>query len=115
MLVRAIATGDIRSSQWFKVFLREIGVGLALGLTMGLAGSMLGIFRGGPPVGIVVGLSMIAIIVVSNLIGVLLPFLLFKLRLDPAVASSPLITSIADCSGLVIYFSIATLVLRLGR
>ena len=64
--------------------------------------------------GLVVFLSMAGIVLVSNLIGASLPFLLNKLRLDPAVASSPLITSVADVAGLSIYFFIAALVLGIS-
>jgi magnesium transporter len=72
----------------------------------------LGVFRGGWEIGIVVGLSMLAIVLVANLIGAILPFLLTKFNIDPAVASSPLITTIVDVSGLLIYFSIAAIVLQ---
>lgn len=54
----------------------------------------------------VVGLSMFSIVMIANLIGVVLPFTLTKAKLDPAVASSPLITSMMDAIGLLIYFSI---------
>jgi len=60
---------------------------------------------------IVVGLPMIAVVVASSLTGVMLPFLLTRLHSDPAVASSPLITSIANIVGLMIYFPIATRIL----
>lgn len=89
----------------------EMGVGLLLVTTMGLAACILGLFRGGWEIGIVVGLVMTSIVVVANLTGVIIPFLLMRLRLDPAVASSPLITSMADLAGLIIYFSIARQVL----
>ena len=62
----------------------------------------------------VVFLAMTGIVLVSNLIGASLPFLLSRLRLDPAVASSPLITSVADVVGLSIYFLIAALVLGMA-
>lgn len=114
LVVRALATGEARVSQWFRIVLREIMVGLMIGLTMGLASGLLGAFRGGYLVGVVVGLSMTAIVMVANLIGVMLPFLLTRFKLDPAVASSPLITSVADCVGLFIYFSIATWLLGLA-
>jgi magnesium transporter len=83
-------------------------VGATLGLTMGLGGWALGIFRGGAEVGLVVGLAMVLIVIVANLLGAALPFLLTRLRLDPAVASSPLIASVADAAGLIIYFSLAS-------
>lgn len=111
LMVRAIATGDVELRQWIWAMGREMGLGILLGLTIGLATWFLGLFRGGFEIGIVVGLAMLTIVVVSNMIGVILPFLLTRLRLDPAVASSPLITSVADIIGLIIYFSIATRVL----
>ena len=113
LIIRALVTGDVKMSDWAKVLLKELAVGFCLGLTLGVAGFLLGIFRGGIDVGIVVGLTMIAIVIVSNLIGMILPFGLNLLRLDPAVASSPLITTIADASGLVIYFKIAAWILKL--
>jgi len=111
LLVRAIATGDVKLTQWFSIISKEILVGLVLGLVLGLGSYFLGIFRGGPAIGVIVGLSMVAIVFVSNIIGAVLPFVLTRANIDPAVAGSPLITSIADSVGLLIYFSIATAVL----
>jgi len=113
LIIRALATGEVTLSQWWKVILKELAIGLALGLTMALAGGILGYFRGGADIGLIVGLSMLCIVIITNLVGVLLPFLLTRLRLDPAVASSPLITTVADASGLLIYFTIATWVIGL--
>lgn len=115
LMVRAIATGELHLGEWSWAIGREIGIGALLGLTVGFATWSLGFFRGGVEIGMVVGLSMIAVVVASNLIGVILPFLLTRLRLDPAVASSPLITSVADVVGLIIYFSIATRILGAWR
>jgi len=112
MMVRALATGDVEPAEWARTLLKELGVGLSLGITMGFAGSLLGLVLGvGPEIGLVVGLTMLLIIIVANIIGVVVPFLLTRLNLDPAVASSPLITSIADATGLLIYFSIAAWIL----
>jgi len=111
LMVRALATGDVKLAQWFKVLAKELFVGISLGTTMGLAGGLLGLFRGGYQIGLVVGLAMVSIVVVANVIGVVLPFILIKLRLDPAVASSPLITSVADAAGLIIYFTLAAWIL----
>jgi magnesium transporter len=111
MMVRALATGDLRPAEWRATVLKELLVGASLGLAMAAASALLGVVRGGPAVGLIVGVTMFAVIVLGNTIGVLLPFFLVRLRLDPAVASSPLITSIADATGLLIYFSVATLVL----
>lgn len=112
LIVRAMAMGDVKLGEWLWAVSREIGVGMLLGLTMGVGAWMLGVFKGGAQIGIVVGISMASIVVVANLVGVILPFLLSRLRLDPAVASSPLITSIADAVGLAIYFTVATWILR---
>lgn len=111
LMVRAIATGDVKLSQWLWAVGREMTVAGFLGVTMGIASWLLGIFRGGFEIGLVVGLAMVSIVLVSNFIGVILPFALTRLRLDPAVVSNPLITSVADVMGLIIYFSIATWVL----
>lgn len=112
IMVRAIAIGDVRLSHWFRVAGKEVFVGISLGVAMGLASALLGLFRGGWEIGVVVGLSMVAIVLVANLIGTILPFILTRLNIDPAVASSPLITTIVDVSGLLIYFSIAAIVLQ---
>jgi magnesium transporter len=111
LMVRAIAVGDIKMTNWFKVFIKEIFVGLSIGLAMAVAGFTLGIFRGGYEVGIIVGLSMMLIIVVANIIGALLPFVLSRFKIDPAVASGPLVASIVDATGLLIYFSLATAII----
>ena len=60
-----------------------------------------------------IGLSMLAVVLWANLVGSILPIILFKLKLDPAVISSPLVTTMVDVTGLVIYFSIAKAVISL--
>lgn len=113
MMVRALVTDDVEVGQWASTFVKELGVGLLLGVTLAGGSFFLGLFRGDWRIGLVVGLSMAAIVVVSNLIGMSLPFLLMKVGQDPTVASSPLITSLADVTGLLIYFSIASVILKL--
>ena len=61
----------------------------------------------------VVGLAMLAVVIMGAMIGMLLPFLLQRLNMDPATASTPLITSVADVVGILIYFSIASAILSL--
>jgi len=111
MMIRALSTGDVKPSQWLRAVRRELVIGLAIGGTLGTLGMLLGVFRGGFEVGLVVLLTMVTMLVLTNLVGVVLPFVLTRLRLDPAIASGPLITSIADAVGLFIYFSIAVWVL----
>lgn len=111
LMVRALATGDIETNQWLSTMGKEMVVGASLGLTMGTVGLFLGWFKAGWDIALIVGLTMVAVVIVANLIGVLLPFLLTRLNLDPAVASNPLIASLSDVVGLLIYFIIATWIL----
>lgn len=111
MMVRALATGDVVLKDWGKLLLRELLVAVGLGATMALTVSMIGMFRGGTEVAMVVGLTMLLVVVIGSLIGMCLPFVLNRFKLDPATASAPLVTTIADAVGVVVYFSIATTVL----
>lgn len=111
IMVRGLATGDIEVNEWAASLGKELTVGLALGITMGLAGVLLGTWKGGLTIALIVGLTMLLIIVVANLIGVILPLILTRLNLDPAVASNPLITSITDATGLIIFFSMSQWIL----
>lgn len=112
-MVRALATGDVRIGDWASMLGRELGVALLLGISMAIAVSTLGVIRGGPEIAMVVSLSMVIIVIVGSMVGMSLPFILHRLRLDPATASAPLVTSIADASGVLIYFTIATQVLAM--
>ncbi len=112
IIIRSMAIGDVRLGQWFRTVSKEMLVGLALGATMGIAASVIGLYRGGWEVGLVVGLTMTAVVIFSNIIGASLPFLLVRMKLDPAAASSPLITTLVDILGLVLYFLLATLLLN---
>lgn len=114
LMVRAIGTGDVKLEQWARAFVKELAIGLSIGLALGLMGLLLGLFRGGFEIGLVVMLTMVVMLVVTNLIGLSLPFLLTRLGLDPAIASGPLITSVADAVGLLIYFSFASWLLGIG-
>lgn len=111
LMIRAIATEDVSLSDWGWAFLKEVGVGASLGLSLGVLAGVLGLFRGGVPIGIVVGVTMMLIVIIANLVGSLLPVLLSAMKFDPAVASSPLIATVSDATGLIIYFTVATWVL----
>lgn len=108
MMVRALATGDVRITDWGWMLGREVFVAMMLGMTMAIAVSAIGIVRAGMEIAIIVSISMIIIVIVGSVIGMTLPFLLTRMKLDPAMASAPLITSIADTAGVLIYFAIAT-------
>jgi magnesium transporter len=111
LVIRALATGDLRRSEWARPLAKELVIGVMLGASMGTAASLLGLLRGGIEVGVVVGLTMLGIVLIANVIGSTLPFLLIRAGLDPAVASSPLIQTFMDAIGLTIYFTIAIVVL----
>ena len=112
LMVRAIATSDLDLGDWFKAVSKETLVGLLLGAAMAVIAAIVGqLYAGDLKIAIIVGLSMISIVFVANTFGALLPFLLSRFKIDPAAASSPLITSIMDVLGLMIYFSIAVAIL----
>lgn len=111
LMVRALATGQAHMRDWFKMLGKELAVALLLGLSMAVAVSVIGFWRGGVEVALVVSLTMVLIVLVGCLIGMSLPFMLTKFNMDPASASAPLITSICDGLGVLIYFFIASQIL----
>jgi len=110
LMVRALATEDVHARDWFRLLGKELMVALLLGLSMAAAVSILGFWRGGGMVALIVSITMIIIVVVGSLIGMSLPFLLTKFKQDPASASAPLVTTICDGVGVLIYFSVASTV-----
>ena len=112
LMVRALATGDVVMKDWFKLLGRECLVALGLGITMAIAVAILGYIRGDAMVALVLILSMIGIVLIGSIIGMSLPFILDKLGLDPASASAPLVTSICDATGVIIYLFIAAQLLN---
>jgi magnesium transporter len=108
LVIRAIAIGDLSLRKWFSVVKKELLVGLLLGVTLGVVLCLWSSFwKGGAAVAPIAGMSMVIIILWANLVGSLLPIILTKMKLDPAVVSSPLITTLLDATGLLVYFSIA--------
>ena len=121
LVIRALATDDIKFTDWKLVFAREFTSGLMLGGLIGLLGFITLIvwdFIVGNPIGyasvmtaLVIGVSLLAIVLFGNFVGAMLPFILSKMGLDPAVSSAPFVATIVDVSGIIIYFSIALLFL----
>ncbi|MBN9063444.1 MAG: magnesium transporter [Rhizobiales bacterium 65-9] len=122
LLIRALALGQIRLRDWWRVALREIPTGLTLGLLLGAIGvarialwQKLGIYDYGEHwvlVALTVAFGLIGIVTFGSLAGSMLPFILQRLRFDPANASAPFVATLVDVSGLVIYFSVALIFLR---
>jgi magnesium transporter len=120
LVIRAMAVEEVRLRDWWRVLRREIAAGLMLGLTLGAIG-LLGVLfwpyeRGDAQahlllVGFTVSLSLVWIVLWGAMAGSMLPFVLQRGGFDPASASGPLVTTVVDVTGLVIYFSVATLFL----
>ncbi|MFN3615212.1 MAG: magnesium transporter [Rubrimonas sp.] len=108
LMVRSLATGEVMLRDYARLIGRETLVAAALGLTMALAVAGVGLVRAGPEVALVVAASMVLIVLVGSIVGMSMPFLLSRFGFDPAAASAPLITSIADATGVLIYFGLAS-------
>lgn len=114
LMVRALATGDVQLHNWLRLWGKEMLVALGLGATMGLAVWGAGVWLGGAEVGLAVAIAMVLVVVTGSMIGMLLPFILTRFNLDPATASAPLITSIVDIAGILMYFSVASVILHVS-
>lgn len=112
LMVRGMATGDVGVKDWSTLLGRELLVAASLGLTMAIAVVPIGLLRGGEAVAMVVAMSMITIVLFGSLLGMCLPFVLDRVGWDPATASAPLVTTMIDACGVLIYFGIATAIIK---
>ncbi|MEZ4562423.1 MAG: magnesium transporter [Thermomicrobiales bacterium] len=110
-LVRAIGVGEVRLSDVGWVLAKEMAVGLTVGLIMGIVGYLRVGFPEGFQVGLVVGATIVCVSLWSATVAAMLPLILDKLGVDPAVVSAPLISTFVDATGLLIYMTIAGLLL----
>lgn len=114
LIIRGIALGEIQFSDLFRVMFKEFRVSLIVGIALALAnGLRILIMYRNEGLALVIGLSLIATIVISKLIGCVLPLVAKKLHMDPAIMASPLITTLVDTCSILIYFTIATQVFQL--
>jgi magnesium transporter len=121
LVVRSLALAEVRLGDWWLVLGREVRSGLALGAWLGFIGFLrvtawhyLGLFDYGPHhllVGLTVWLSLIGVVTFGSVSGSMLPFVLRRLGFDPATSSAPFVATLVDVTGLVIYFTVAALVL----
>jgi magnesium transporter len=108
LITRALAVGDVKLRDAFRVLTREGLQGLALGAFLGAFG-FIRVMLGGNPMSmaLVVGMTLLAVVVTGTLVGATLPLIFTRLGFDPAIASSPFVASFVDVAGILIYFSMA--------
>jgi len=113
LIVRALATGDVRGRDWWRILFKELGVGALLGLTLAAVLAIKVLIDGHAEILPVLALSLATLITVSNVIGAMLPIGIKKIGLDPALISNPLIATLSDLTGLLIYLGMAKWLLGL--
>ena len=120
LIIRAMSVGEFGLRDWFRIMKREILAGLALGLIFGILGllrvtvwhvlfNLYGIHW--LLIMVTIGISLIGVVLWGTLIGSMMPFVMRSLGADPAVSSNPFVATLVDVTGLIIYFSVATILL----
>jgi magnesium transporter len=122
LVIRAMALGELRLGDWWRVVRKELMSGASLGLILGTIGffrialwQYLHIFNYGPYhwlVALTVGAALVGVVLWGTLSGAMLPFLLRRCGLDPATSSAPFVATLVDVTGLLIYFNVALFILR---
>jgi magnesium transporter len=122
IIIRAMALGEIKFRDWFYVMRKEIYAGIVLGSILGLVGFFrifiwqhVHLYNYGEhyiKVALTVGFSLLGVVLWGTIYGSMLPILLKKLGADPAASSAPFVATLVDVTGLIIYFSVATLILK---
>ncbi len=121
LVIRAMALGEVRIRDWWKVLRREVGVGLTLGAILGTLGLVRVVVwekiwhsygEHYLKLGITVSLSLVGVVLWGCVTGSMLPFVLRKVGFDPASASAPFVATLVDVTGLMIYFTVASIALR---
>jgi magnesium transporter len=121
LVIRAMALGEVQIRDWWRVIRRELGAGLVLGSLLGSIGFLrIIVWQMVSPIygehyvliALTVAASLIGVVTFGTLAGSLLPFVLRSLKFDPASASAPFVATLVDVTGLLIYFSVASVILR---
>ena len=121
LVIRALALQEVCLGEWWRVLLRELPSGIALGAILGLLGAIhisvwqqFGIFNYGVHwklIAATIASALIGIVTFGSIAGSMLPFLVKRLGFDPAAASAPFVATFVDVTGIVIYFTVASLIL----
>jgi magnesium transporter len=121
LIIRALALSEVRGRDWWRVFRREFVSGMCLGSILGVLGfarvmtvqAMFGTYKTNAlAIAFTVAFSLLGVVLLGTLAGSSLPFLFRRIGFDPASASAPFVATLVDVTGLIIYFSIASLMLR---
>ncbi len=121
LIVRALALGEVRSQHWLRVLGREVASGLMLGLILGTIGfARVAAWHAfsdepmqyWPQVGMTVSVALVGVVLWGTITGSMLPLILKKVGLDPATSSAPFVATLVDVTGLIIYFTAATVLLK---
>jgi magnesium transporter len=122
LIIQAMALGELRVTDWWRVMRRELVSGSMLGLILGIIGFLrvymwqqLGIYNYGSYwllIASTVSISILGIVLWGSLVGSMLPLFLKKMKLDPAASSAPFVATLVDVTGIVLYFSVAYLFLK---
>ena len=120
LIIRAMALGEVTLRDWYRILRRELFSGILLGVLLGVLGFLrIAVWSAFTnlygdnwlPVALTIGLSLTGVVLWGNLMGSMLPMLLKRLGADPATSSAPFIATLVDVTGLIIYFSLAALIL----
>jgi magnesium transporter len=120
LVIRAMAVGEVKVRDWWRVLRREVGTGVALGAVLGALGLIRVVLWhavGGVYgehyllLGLAVGVTLAGVVLWGCLVGAMLPFVFRRFGMDPASASAPFVATLVDVTGLLIYFSVASLLL----
>jgi magnesium transporter len=121
LVIRAMALGEVRMRDWWRIVRREVAVGLTLGVMLGVIGLLRIIVWESVAgsygehfllVGYVIAISVVGVVLTGTLAGSMLPLVLRRLGFDPASASAPFVATVVDVTGVVIYFSVAAVLLK---
>lgn len=121
LIIRSLSLGEVKVSDWWKIVGKEFRVGLLLGVVLGLFGFLrVAIWSNFIEahvehwflIGLTIGLTLVGVVLWGTLIGSTLPLLLKRLKLDPAVSSTPFVATLVDVTGVLIYFSLSMILLK---